>query len=254
VFSMIFAYGVGPSGFGSLNYKMVPECPVELQAAIWLQMFIAAELLIFSTRAPGLIWTSLRPSTPLFISVMFGNVIVSVLAGNTSKFGNLPIQDILLVWCYDCVCLVLLDLIKVGMYGYFNESTEVLPEHIYVKSKHENKEEETAPSQPAAAEEEVTRASVSANRLTDWSINNGSRLSLAASEGRASQGGKIRNSSVGMDKAAKSTQLGQSDRVSFASAGVRQASNSLRPSIISTAGSLRPNTPSSNPKGVKLRG
>jgi H+-transporting ATPase len=254
VFSMVFAYGVGPSGFGSLNYKMVPNCPTQLQAAIWLQMFISAELLIFSTRAPGLIWTSLRPSTPLFISVMCGNVIVSVLAGNTQRFGNLPIEDILLVWCYDCVCLVILDLIKVSMYSYFNESTEVLPDYVYVKSKHENKEDEATPSSPAAVEEDTTRGSVSANRLTDWSINNGSRLSLAASEGRASTGGKIRNSSVGMDKAAKSTQLGQSDRVSLASAGVRQASNNMRPSIISTAGSLRPNTPASNPKGVKLRG
>jgi H+-transporting ATPase len=254
VFSMVFAYGVGPSGFGSLDYHMVPNCPIELQAAIWLQMFISAELLIFCTRAPGLIWTSLRPSTPLFISVMCGNVIVSILAGNTSKFGNLPIEDILLIWCYDCVALVFIDLLKVYMYNYFNESTEVLPDFVYIKSHHENKEDEATPSQPAGEPEDTTRASVSANRLTEWSINNGSRLSLAASEGRASQGGKIRQSSVGMEKAAKSTQLGQSDRVSFASAGVRQASNSMRPSIISSAGSLRPNTPSSNPKGVKLRG
>lgn len=253
VFSMVFAYGVGPSGFGSLNYKMVPNCPTQLQAAIWLQMFISAELLIFCTRAPGFIWTSLRPSAPLFISVMIGNVIVSLLAGNTQKFGNLPVEDILLIWCYDCVALVVVDFLKVSMYGYFNESTEVLPEFVYVKSHHENKEDETTPSQ-AAGEEDTSRASVSANRLTDWSINNGSRLSIAAAEGRMSQGNKTRQSSVGMDKVAKSGQIGQSDRVSFASSGVRQASNSLRPSIISTAGSLRPNTPAANPNHAKIRG
>jgi len=250
VFSMLFAYGVGPSGFGSLNYKMVPNCPTELQAAIWLQMFIAAELLIFCTRAPSFIWTSLRPSLPLFISVMGGNVICSVLAGNTSTFGNLPIQDILLIWCYDLVALVFIDFLKVSLYAYFNESSEVLPEHIYIKSKHEHGGDAEAPA-GAPPEEDTTRASVSANRLTEWSIQNGSRLSLAGDSGRASL--SKRQSSVAMDKAANSTKLGASDRISFASSSVRQASNSIQPSII-TSGSLRPNVPSANPKGAKIRG
>lgn len=251
-FSMIFAYGAGPSNLGTLNYNMVPRCPVQLQSAIWLQMFIAAELLIFCTRAPSFIWTSIRPSLPLFISVMCGNVIVSVLAGQTATFGSIPIEDILLIWCYDLVCLVFIDAIKVGMYGYFNESSDVLPDFTYVKSHHEHAggdvESPISGGAGAAPEEDTSRASVSANRLTDWAIQTGNRLSSVDPHSRPSV--SHRQSSAAQDKVQK---LGQSDRASFAHAGIAHSQNSLRPSIISS-GSLRPNTPASNPAHAKIRG
>jgi len=254
-FSMLFAYGAGPSGLGTQNYDMVPQCPTSLQAIIWLQMFIAAELLIFCTRAPSFIWVSIRPSLPLFISVMIGNTIVSILAGQTSTFGNIPIQDILLIWCYDIICLIIIDALKVLMYSYFNESSEVLPDYEYVRSVHEHQKEGDIETPAGAMPEDTSRGSVSANRLTEWSMkSNPDRMSSVDASGRLSTSSNKRMSSVGMDKVANSNKLGQSDRASFAHAGIGSAtSNSLRPSIIS-GGSLRPNVPSQNPAHVKIRG
>lgn len=111
--SLLFAYGALPSGLGEGDYIVEPKCTKQVQAAIWLQMFIAAELLIFSARAPTYLWISLRPSAALFSSVMAGNVVVSLMAYYSSTFGALPLIDILLIWSYNIVCLTLIDLAKV---------------------------------------------------------------------------------------------------------------------------------------------
>merc|ERR1712039_339707 len=59
---------------GSLEvYKQAPT-PRHVQNAIWLQVSIAAELLIFTARAHGPFFLN-RPSVKLFASTMLGNVI-----------------------------------------------------------------------------------------------------------------------------------------------------------------------------------
>jgi H+-transporting ATPase len=49
--SLLFAYGNSSSNIFSQKWEM-RDCDKPAQAAVWLQMFIAAELLIFSARAP----------------------------------------------------------------------------------------------------------------------------------------------------------------------------------------------------------
>ncbi|CAE7716520.1 PMA1, partial [Symbiodinium microadriaticum] len=122
-FSMVFAYGAGPSGLFHAEYKM-GECDKKMQAAVWLQMSIAAELLIFSARAPSFIFTSIAPSGALTVSVLLGCIITTVLAGVFKYFGKLPIQDMLLIWAYDIICLIIIDLCKVGYMRMFNENME----------------------------------------------------------------------------------------------------------------------------------
>jgi len=112
-FSMLFAYGVGPSGFGTRDYNMhkggpegIGGCHTQLQAVIWLQMFIASEMLIFSVRCPSFMWASLRPSVSLVTSVMGANIIASIIANQATAWGNIPAQDIVLIWCYNLLVLM----------------------------------------------------------------------------------------------------------------------------------------------------
>jgi len=128
VASLLFAYGMSVVGFGHSDYRVEPGCATNTQAAIWLQMFISAELLIFSARAPSFIFTSIRPSIALLVSVISGCLIVSIMAALSDTFGSLPVSDIASIWLYDVVCLLVIDTIKVIAYGLFNESTEVLPD------------------------------------------------------------------------------------------------------------------------------
>lgn len=127
IFSMVFAYGAGPSGLFHADYEM-GTCDKKMQAAVWLQMSIAAELLIFSARAPSFIWTSIKPSSALTVSVLLGCIITTVLAGVFKYFGKLPITDMLLIWAYDVACLIVIDICKVAYLHAFNENMDVLPD------------------------------------------------------------------------------------------------------------------------------
>jgi H+-transporting ATPase len=127
LFSMVFAYGAGPSGLFHADYQM-DTCDKKMQAAVWLQMSIAAELLIFSARAPSFIFNSILPSGALFTSVIFGCILTTVLAGVFKYFGRLPVTDMLLIWAYDIICLIIIDLCKVMYLRAFNESMETLPD------------------------------------------------------------------------------------------------------------------------------
>ena len=66
----------------------VPICDRTNQAAIWLQMSIAAELLIISARAPFYMCKSISASIALSVSVMIGCILTSILAGAFNYFGT----------------------------------------------------------------------------------------------------------------------------------------------------------------------
>ena len=264
-FSMLFAYGVGPSGLGARDYTMqkggpggVGGCPTQLQAVIWLQMFIASEILIFSARAPSFLWASLRPSVWLVVSVMGGNIIASIIANQATAWGNIPAQDIVLIWCYDLLVLVFIDAVKVAVLRYFNESEDVLPDYEYVKSRHEEYYATTDYS--GYTEPEPTdRMSCAANRMNDWAFENSERLSSmapATRESLASESKQQHNSAATLakaDPAGAGVSLA-TGRASLSQAGgAAAAASQQRPSLI-TMGPLRPNTPASNPRGVVIRG
>ena len=128
-FSLLFAYGADATGFFQSDLS-ISGCGKPAQAAMWLQMFIAAEVLIFSARAPTYMWQSIAPSGALFVSVITGCLICSVLAAISSYFGSLPIRDIILIWIYDILVLIVIDIAKVAMFQVFNESLEVLPDLV----------------------------------------------------------------------------------------------------------------------------
>lgn len=111
-FTMLWAYVSYriPALFeGNLN---VMTCSLRARAAIWVQLTLSTELLIFSTRAATLIWISYPPSSSLLLSVILGSVIISVLAGTVPTFGLLYATDILLIWVYSLLALAIIDAIK----------------------------------------------------------------------------------------------------------------------------------------------
>merc|ERR1719499_1531884 len=91
---------------------------VHAQNAIWLQVSIAAEFLIFAARAPGLFFFS-RPSTELMFSTMLGNVAATLLA--IYAFDEpLDWEEVATIWMYDLVVLFIVDFTKM-IYKYLAE-------------------------------------------------------------------------------------------------------------------------------------
>merc|ERR1712139_606468 len=92
-----------------------------LIACAYLQISIAIEFVILSCRAPGFVlapkyvWGDGRPSWPLLTGVMFANILVSVLAGTGYVIYKVKWSDIGLIWVYDIVCLLIIDIIKVSL-------------------------------------------------------------------------------------------------------------------------------------------
>mmetsp|Transcript_17160 Transcript_17160/g.36864 ORF Transcript_17160/g.36864 Transcript_17160/m.36864 type:complete len:1000 (+) Transcript_17160:91-3090(+) len=100
-----------PSGRDPQDYK---------DATVYLQMSIAVEFLIFSCRTPGLLVASFfsesRPSLPLTMAVLFGNILVSVLAGfgDTFKIIKTTVEwkDIAFIWLFNICGLLVIDFLK----------------------------------------------------------------------------------------------------------------------------------------------
>jgi len=256
-FSMLFAYGAGYlKGSVFVKNYSIDLCSIgsidqtyRIQSAIWLQIFIAAELLIFSARAPSYFWVSIAPSPALFFSVMLGNVIASIMAGQSTRFGALPAQDICVIWAYDIICLLFIDVLKVWIYKFFNESTEVLPELVETgsvsdrlpggghKDHHEAGSDQQV-SEFAAHGEDLSRMSVSASRMSNWASGH------SGSAARASVSGGVRPSvAAALHHEAKNKEMAFTERISVSTSHhLSSQSNALRPSL--TVGTLRPNVPS----------
>jgi H+-transporting ATPase len=256
VFSMIFAYGAKPSGIFQYDY-VVDSCDNHTQAAIWLQMFIAAELLIFVTRAPSFIVYSLSPSLPLFISVMTGCFVTSLMAGLSQTFGGLHIVDIVLIWCYDIIGLVVLDSLKVALFRFFEENTEVLPDQVETgsvsdkphKGDHDHGHGDVEAGANLAEtgitrEDDYSRASMSTNRMTDWAIAHGANPDARQSMSKAGRRSSAAQVSVEHNKSVMRESLG--GRYSLSHSVGLAHSTDLRPSFVS--GSIRPNVPGNKSK------
>ena len=154
---------------------LLSSCDTTIQSAVWLQMSIAAELLIFSARAPTYMWKSIAPSWALFLSVLTGCIVTSLLAGLFHLFGGLQLNDILLIWAYDIIGLIFLDVVKVAFLRAFNESLEVIDESTLVKPANRpvdtpmNEGSGMNSSSPGVdALVAATRISAHSSRLSTW--------------------------------------------------------------------------------------
>lgn len=90
-----------------------------LSACVYLQISIAIEFVILSCRAPGFVlapkylYGEGRVSLALLCGIMFANILVSVMAGTGAGIHKLEWKDIALIWAYDIVGLIVIDIVKV---------------------------------------------------------------------------------------------------------------------------------------------
>lgn len=94
---------------------------LKTQVAVFLQVSLSVELLIFACRAPAPVFLTKMPSPALMGSVMVGNLITTCLC----FFGwvvaaPLPWRAVWGVWAYDVVAFFALDLLKVSALWAFD--------------------------------------------------------------------------------------------------------------------------------------
>lgn len=257
-FTLLFAYGAGPSGLLKSQVAMsqcanlatdpdqAPQTSLSVQSAIWIQMFVAAELLIFSARAPSHMMLFVWPSPYLIFSVIFGCILICIIAVNVEQFGGLEGRDIVVIWLYDILVLFLIDFVKVSLYDFLGENTEVLPdEEVKPTMPLEDEEEEVdSPMNEGLPEGErmSIRESAAAERMTDKAIDNNERLSTM--DKNTARESLIRASASKPRPSASRSDTDPS-RVSLTNGGVVTApgDSQLRGSFLNMSGSLRPNTP-----------
>lgn len=134
--TMFFAYGIPYISIFQDSYTLTRRsislsgCDEQTQAIIWIQVFIATEILAFSARAPSYFFLCHLPTWPLTAGIFIGCLIICLIANQSSEFGSLPSSDIALVWVWNIFWLFVVDAVKVQVLLFLNESTEILPELV----------------------------------------------------------------------------------------------------------------------------
>jgi H+-transporting ATPase len=269
-FSVLFAYGANSTGGLFQSEYSMDTCDKKMQAAVWLQMSIAAELLIFSARAPSFIFTSIAPSKPLTVSVLMGCVVTTVLAGAFNYFGDLPVLDMVWIWVYDLICLAIIDVLKVCYLRFMGVNMDVLPDEdtseppvpsrasTSMRSRTPSKSQKAGGSRGmvdaliAAHDDEDMdlnpRASASMQKLHNWAESKSGRTPSQYSF--QNTGGEVASLSFRGSSMRAYRNRANSDAPSGNAVSVVPSAQSFNAanvimgrSLISAAGSLRPNTP-----------
>ena len=256
-FTLLWAYVSDQTGFFQSDFK-IGECGRQAQAGVWVQMSIAAELLIFSARAPSFIFCSVPPSLALFSSVLFGCFLFSLFATVIPYFGYLHINDVIIIWAYDIICLFVIDCIKVAYLKATNESTAVLPESVPEDKKEIEEEEkvdddiEAGPSPPRVRRDSVdddSRAICITRRLSNWSEIKGgvdtsalrkvSEVNIIMTQGRKPSSAAIIAARMG-----STTNIGRIDSAGKITVPRGNSSLGSSTALRGSSASLRPSTPS----------
>jgi len=106
----------------------IHTCTQYVQAAMFLQIGLAAEFLIFSARAPG-VWFMSKPSPYLIVSTMVGSITLSLVVRFATGFGELTGRDVIIAWFYSFIVFNIADCAKLLFYAYFHTSSGVIEYH-----------------------------------------------------------------------------------------------------------------------------
>ena len=212
-------------------------------------MTIAAELLIFSARAPTHFMLFLAPGKYLVASVLSGCILVCILSSNLHYFGKIAGRDIVLIWIYNIMCLFVVDYVKVQLFLFMDENLETLSDPAPLRmSPRQRSVVMTGINDTLPAEEGMSfRESAIAERMTEETIETNERLSQMERRppGTSSRDSRGRSSS--------STRLSNTERVSVTARGRHstqdRGSVGMRGSFVNLGGSLRPVTPASRATG-----
>lgn len=92
------------------------ENAAERQVAVYVQVSISVELLIFVCRAPKPVILTKPPSFSLFAAVVSGTLVVTVLAAMGLVVAKrLTLRCLTGIWLFDLAAFVLLDIVKVAL-------------------------------------------------------------------------------------------------------------------------------------------
>jgi hypothetical protein len=178
------------------------------------------------------------------------------MAGLSSTFGSIAVEDMAIIWAYNFIGLLFADQLKVALYNFFDENTIVLPDVVETGSVSDRHGKETGEEVRgtevetlAEAQEDTSRASVSANRLTDWALAHSDRLSSMDPSQRQSLANKSKRMSsanmmsIDANKAARESMSG---RISLSHSVGAGKTSDVSTSFI--GGSIRPNVPGNRAK------
>ena len=123
-FAFLFIYTIGPSKSQAAGryeifrqISVEPSCSSQTQAAIWLYLTIASQLLIFTVRVPQrFFWKAAAPHPLLLATVFSAMLIVSLLAG---VWQGMWMGDIMIVWGWGIGTYLATDAVKVVFFRYF---------------------------------------------------------------------------------------------------------------------------------------
>ena len=108
-------------GLLRLLHHRLDEPINEIQTAMFMQLVIAGHLLLFSTRSRGFFWQKPLPEWKFFIAIMGTQILAAVMATQGWLITPIPWARVGFIWIYNLVWLILLDLVKVGLYKWFDK-------------------------------------------------------------------------------------------------------------------------------------
>ncbi|WP_203602271.1 hypothetical protein [Acidithiobacillus ferrooxidans] len=115
-----------------------------LQTLVFLQLVAGGHLMLFLTRTRGVFWKRPYPSWQLASAIVATQVVAVLICGFGFLVPTLPWIFISLVWVYNTVWMIALDIIKLGIYRvvefrarhqHFLVSTMNQPLHPFSTSK-----------------------------------------------------------------------------------------------------------------------
>jgi len=130
-FALIFYYEIGNNKLEGFDTN---TCAPGVQGFIWLHLFIATELMIFSARAPSFFWKSM-PSWKLVLSVFITIAVGILIAIFSDRFG-VPGKCVGWIVLANVIIFVLLDVGKVGVRELIKDSPgEVIKGDALIEEK-----------------------------------------------------------------------------------------------------------------------
>jgi len=108
-------------GLLRLLHHRLDEPIKEIQTAMFMQLVIAGHLLLFSTRSRGFFWQKPLPEWKFFVAIMGTQLLAAVMATQGWLITPIPWARVGFIWIYNLIWLILLDLVKVGLYKWFDK-------------------------------------------------------------------------------------------------------------------------------------
>ena len=96
----------------------------QVQTAVFLQIVAGGHLLLFVMRARGSIFNRPWPARPLFLAIIGTQAFAVMMCGLGWIVTAIPWTIIGLIWIYMLVWMLVLNVIKLGIYRYMNIGTD----------------------------------------------------------------------------------------------------------------------------------